>query len=475
MIRHLAAGTALVAMLALPLRAQVDFARMDSLVEARRQALGIPGMALVIVHPLAELHAQGFGMAAANTPVRPETPFLIGSVSKPFTATLIMQLVDRGLVALDAPVVRYLPEFTLADTTHTARITVRQLLSHRSGIPRSAGLRTLGTQSTLDDAVRSLGEIQPNAAPDERFEYSNSNYHVLGLLAERRAGQPYPALVQQQIFNPLGMQHSFTELAAAQAAGLATGHRFWFGINRPATPRWNPALLAAGNLPMSARDLGTFVRAHLNLGALGDTTLLSTGSIIEMTTFDSGGRYALGWGWRTIEGRNAIGHSGALDTYQAEVVMLTSDAMGVVLLANTTGMLHLPAIRQVALDVARLGVGLEPKATPRVGPVEIGWMLGVGAVVIALLWLRDLMRLGAWRRALATERAKGVRWPSKAVGATVLDGAMLLAVPLGIQYFAGMSIASLLVIQADVGWFVVVGLAVSAIKRVVRTHALATI
>ena len=431
-------------------------------------------MALVIVHPLAELHAQGFGMAADDMPVRPETPFLIGSVSKPVTATVVMQLVDRGLVDLEAPVVRYLPEFTLADSSHASRITVRHLLAHRSGIPRSAGLRTLGTQTTLDEAVRSLASVAPSAAPGVQFEYSNSNYHLLGLLAERVVGRSYPAIVQEQIFRLLGLQHSFTELAAAESAGLATGHRFWSAVSMPGQPRFNPALLPAGNLAMSARDLGTFVRAHLNLGALGDTTLLSTASIIEMTTFDSGGRYALGWGWRTLEGRNAIGHSGALDTYQAEVVMLTSDAMGIVLLANTTGMLHLPAIRQVALDVARLTVGLEPKDTPRPGPVAILWMLGAGAVVIAGFWVRDLMRLGAWRRALATERAKGVRWPSKAVLATILDGAMLLAIPLGIQHFAGLSIASLLVVQADVGWFVVAGLAVSAIKLVVRTHALAT-
>jgi CubicO group peptidase (beta-lactamase class C family) len=385
-----------------------------------------------------------------------------------------MQLVDRGLIDLYAPVVSYLPEFTLADSTHASRITVRQLLMHRSGIPRRAGLRHFGGQVTLDEAVRSLAAIPPNAAPGERFEYSNSNYHLLGLLAERIGGQPYPALVQQQIFTPLGMEQSFTDLASAQAAGLATAHRFWFGISRPATPQWNPSLLPAGNLPMSARDLGTFVRAHLNLGTLGETTLLSTASVIEMTTFDSGGRYALGWGWRTLEGRNAIGHSGALDTYQAEVVMLTSDAMGIVLLANTTGMLHLPAIRQVALDVARLAVGVEPHTTPRPGPIAIWWMVGVGALVIMGLWLRDLMRLGAWRRALAIERAKGVRWPAKAILGTLVEAMMLVAVPLGIQHFAGLSLASLLVIQADVGWFVILGLAVSAIKVVVRLHALAT-
>jgi CubicO group peptidase (beta-lactamase class C family) len=458
-----------------PLNAQLDFARIDSLVEARREALGVPGMALVIVHPLAELHARGFGEAAAGVPVGPDTPFLIGSVSKPFTATVVMQLVDRGLVDLDAPVTRYLPSFTLADSSHASRITVRHLLAHRSGIPRDAGMQDFDTSTSLEEAVERLATIAPNAAPGQHFEYSNSNYHLLGLLAERVGGEPYPTLVHKQVFTPLGMHDAYTDLPAAQAAGLAAGHRFWSGLNLTATPHFNPSLLPAGNLAMSAHDLGTFVRAHLNLGSLGDTTLLSTASIIEMTTFDSGGRYALGWGWRTIEGRNAIGHSGALDTYQAEVVLLTSDAMGIILLSNTTGMLHLPAIRQVALDVARLAVGLEPKDTPRPGPVAILWMLGVGGLVIATLWVRDLMRLGSWRGALATERARGVRWPRRAILALLLDGAVLAAVPLAIQHFAGLSLPALLVIQADVGWFVIAGLAVSAIKLVVRGHALATI
>jgi len=334
MIRRLGAGTGLALLLAAPAGAQFEATRIDSLVEARRILHGVPGIALAIVHPVAVLHERGFGTVHRDsTVISAATPFAIPAYNGPVTGTLVFRFVDRDLWALDDPVIRYLPDFALADSVATRQITPRQLLLHRSGIPAGTSRPGAPPPTDLDAAVALLHRARPATAPDEAFTYSEANYHLLARSLEQVAGTPYPALVQSEIRDPLGLP-----------SPIATE--------------------APGTLHFSARDLGRFVRVHLNLGALEDTTLLSTTSVVEMTSFDSGARYAAGWGWRTIPGRNAIGYSGVLATSQAEIIMLTSDGIGVVLLANGTSASQWRGMQRLAEDVALMAVGEEPLPTP---------------------------------------------------------------------------------------------------------------
>lgn len=351
MIRRLATAVGLLLALAPPAAGQFDANRIDSLVEARRVRHGIEGIALAVVHPMAILHERGFGTVRGGVPAMTAyTVFAIPAYSGPITGTLAMRLVDRGALALDAPITAYLPRFGSADTGATGRITPRLLLLHRSGLP--AGPSPIGSRppASLAEAVAAIANARLDTPPGEGFTYSESNYQLLAYLLEQVTGTPYPELVQAEIRDPLALP-------------------------RPVSPE------APGTLTFSVDELGNFARAHLNLGGYEDRTLLSLESMVEMTSFDSGARYAAGWGWRTIPGRNAIGYSGVMEGSQTELVLLTSDGIGVVLLANATGAAQWRAMQRLAEDVALLAVGEEP----RPGPAGTRWRWLVGAGILAAL------------------------------------------------------------------------------------------
>lgn len=335
MIRRLAAVVGLSMLVPTLAMAQLNTARIDSLVEARRAQHEIPGLAIAIVHPLEVLHERCVGtLRDDTTSLRSTSPLPIPAYSGPITGTLAFRLVDRGTLDLDAPVARYLPSLVVGDSAARSRITPRHLLLHRSGIAASGAEPGSPPPGDLSAVVAGLGGTPLDATPGEGFTYSETNYLVLARLLEVVTGIPYPALVQAELREPLA-------LAA------------------PAEPEM------PGTLRFSASDLGRLVRAHLNLGTIGDTTLLTITSVVEMTSFDSGARFAAGWGWRTMPGRNAIGYSGALETSQVEIVMLTSEGIGVVLLANGARPEQWRAMQRLAEDVARLAVGEEPSPSPR--------------------------------------------------------------------------------------------------------------
>ena len=192
----------------------------------------------------------------------PQTPFVLGSTAKSFTALAAMQLVDAGRLQLDAPARRYVPEFRLADRRAAERITVRQVLQQTTGLPQTAGgpvVRSAADGTALE-AVRELGDTRPAAAPGTAFEYSNGNFILAGLIIERASGQPYGEYVQRHVFAPLGMRDSYVALDAAQRAGLATGHRYWFGFTRGHGPTFRAGIQAAGYLISSAADMGAISR-----------------------------------------------------------------------------------------------------------------------------------------------------------------------------------------------------------------------
>lgn len=363
MIRATQALTLLLLLGAPSLPAQLPVARIDSLVEARRQALRIPGIALAIVHPLEVLHERGFGIRVPDgDPVAPSTPFPIRAYSAPITGTIAYRLADRGLLALDAP----LGEPGSAWDVELGTVTPRHLLLHRSGLVAGATAPDAPPPLDLAAAAESLQRTRPATPVGATFGYADANYLLLARLLEERTGQPYPVLVQHEIRDPLGLP-----------------------------PPEDPE--AAGTVHLSARDLGRLVRAHLNLGTLGDTTLLTVTSVAEMTRFDSGARYAAGWGWRTIPGRDAVGYSGVLEGAQAEVVMLPRDGLGVVLLANGGSVRQWRGVQRLAEDVALVALG-EP---PRPGATE-SWPPGV------LLGLLGALLLGGGV-ALAIRRRRGSR------------------------------------------------------------------
>src|SRR6266705_1343147 len=262
-----------------------DFAGIDRYVTAQMHGALIPGLALGIVHGDRIVHLRGFGVAnPAGQPVTPQTPFILGSLSKSFTALAIMQLIDAGKMALEASVQRYLPWFRVADRNASAQMPVYQLLHQTSGLPPTAGEEALaGTgEASLEQRVRELSRVVLTQPVGTTFQYSNANYLVLGLLVQVVSGQSYGASILQLIFAPLQMHHRFVSLAEATQDGLATGYRWWFGVPLPASVPYLPDQLPAAFLISSAQEMTHYLIAHLTDGSSRRTPVLSRWGLAKL-------------------------------------------------------------------------------------------------------------------------------------------------------------------------------------------------
>jgi CubicO group peptidase (beta-lactamase class C family) len=228
------AVTLLVLLVCSPLRGE-DGRAIDAWLKEEMRAHLVPGAAMVITDASSIVHSGAWGRSGnGDAPVTIDTPFVVGSLSKMFTATAVLQLVEQGRVELDAPVQRYLPRFRVADADLSRRITVRHLLNQTSGLPTLAP-RAKTTRPLLEDHVRALAAAELSSMPGRRHIYSSPNYLVAGLIVEKVSGVSFGTYLQRSIFAPLGMTRTFVRESEARAAGLARGHNIWFGMALPSS------------------------------------------------------------------------------------------------------------------------------------------------------------------------------------------------------------------------------------------------
>ena len=380
------------------LQAETDFAAIDAYVTEQMNNLGIPGMALGIVQDGQIAHLGGFGVAdSSGRAVTPQTPFYLASVTKSFTTLAVMQLVEAGKIDLDAPVQTYLPWFELADKEASAQITVRNLLSHTTGISTQDGNRDLFSQQGLEETVRGLGNVSLTRPVGRSYQYSNLNFVIAGLIVEKVSGQSYADYVTQHIFEPLDMRHSHASQALALADGLSEGHHYMFGH----TFKWErpvpPSQLPEGYLIASAEDMSHYALAQLNDGRYGDTSILSPQGIAELhdpatATNEGDEHYALGWAVGALDGIPIVYHTGDLGHFSTIILLMPDLGSGVVLLANATGFEQLAQANQIAIGVVSLLNGKSP--APVSVPVRLRFLYW--AILLAPL----LMILGialSWR------------------------------------------------------------------------------
>lgn len=388
-----------------------DYAAIDAYVSAQMQSLHIPGLALGIVHGTQVTHLRGFGTAdTSGSAVTPQTTFAISSMTKAFTAMAIMQLVEQGKVALDAPVQRYLPWFRVATPGASGEITVRELLNHTAGIPRSAGSTVLtgSSSETMEQTVQTLSTVDLYAPPGTAFQYSNIDYVALGLVVEVTSGQTYEAYVQQHIFAPLQMHNTVTTQDSAAHQGLATGYRWWFGQPVPFAFDNPPKDLPAGGIISSAADMTHFLIAQLNGGTYAGASVLSPASVavIQHPIQFSGvttAPYAMGWYVLPMDGESVLAHTGDNPNYHSEMAVLPQSQWAVVVLRNVNNELAdttQPYLYSIPAGVIALLLGQQPHAA------GLSWsttLLIVDAVVLilTLLALWSTFRLiRRWRRPL---------------------------------------------------------------------------
>jgi CubicO group peptidase (beta-lactamase class C family) len=374
-----------------------EFAVIERFVRQEMAAQRIPGLALGIVRDDRIAYVRGFGKADdSGRAVTPQTPFIIGSLSKSFTALAIMQLVERGEVELDAPVQRYLPWFRVADEQASGEITVRHLLNHTSGLSTKTGRSYQGSGDTsdaaLEKAVRKLHTVELTAPVGETHQYSTINYSVLGLIVQTVAGRSYESYVQTEILDPLQMRDSFTSEAAAEHEGLASGYHYWFGRPRAAHLPYNRGLIAAGYLISSAEDMTHYLIAQLNGGRYGTASVLSPAGVRELhqpavRTPKADTSYGMGWFVGPINGIPAIHHQGETFNFHANAVLVPESSTGVIVLMNAENSVDLflsGRMGRISEGVTSLLEGREPSPPPASIATFLVYAVLFGVIVLQL-------------------------------------------------------------------------------------------
>ena len=352
----------------------------------------LPGASVGVVRGQTLAWAAGFGFADLETGRRPDadTVYRVASISKTFTATAVVQLRDRGLLSLDDPLVRHLPEFA-AVRAHPGRVedvTLRRLLSHRSGLVSEGPFAYWDTREfpELEEVLGALPRTEVVLAPDAGAKYSNLAFALLGEVVSRLAGQPFPAYARDHILVPLGMASSSflprEDLLARQATGYEP-HPF---EDRPQPAGHTPArgLAAAAGLYTTVADLARWLALQLTAAppavgpaaeptaseaAPGPAAVLAPRSLAEMHTpqaLDADWTEArcLGWFGRRRGETVALGHGGSMHGFISSIQFHPASRTGVVVLTNEG---RHEAAATAALDTLDLAAR-RPEGAPRSGP-----------------------------------------------------------------------------------------------------------
>jgi CubicO group peptidase (beta-lactamase class C family) len=376
-------------MVALP--AAASEGSIDEVIDSEMPESGVPGVAYAVVADgeITSVGARGVYELGDDEEVTSDTPFVIGSISKSFTALAVMQLVEADKVALDTEVSQYLEGFS---GRPAGAITIRQLLSHTSGFSTLQGNEShtdvTGGSDELARWVDDLADVTPAYRPDERWEYSNTNYQILGRLIEVVSGQEYQTYVTANILKPVGMEHSFVADGEAHES-MATGHRPWFGSKRPLPDNSTDRGTAPqGGIVASAGDLALYMKMMMN----GEDDVLSAEGKAQMMRPASAASPYYGFGWYLDSGNGRVSHSGLSPGFEALATLAPSERAAVVVLVNANSGLGFGEPAQLGNGITATALGLDYDGE---GSRWSQKALFIGLVLLPVVYL--LSMIWAWR------------------------------------------------------------------------------
>lgn len=319
-------------------------AAIEKSLDDKRKELGIPGMSLAIVKDDKVIFLKAFGVKdfERNIPVTPDTRFAIGSSTKAFTAMLAAMGVDDGKLSLEDSPKKFLPYFTLRDQDAAAKITMRDLLSHRSGLNRTDLAMVTGVLNR-EELIKVAGMAKPTAKLGEKWQYQNVMYAAAGEAVAKAENSTWDDLIAKRIFKPLGMKNSDTRAEDMQKArDYSLGYEYnpTTKITRRLPQRAISAAAPAGAINSSARDMAQWVRFMLGNGVFNGKRLVSEKSFEELTrkqiNISGSIDYGLGWFLRQWNAHKVVEHGGNIDGFNAEVAFMPDQKVGFVLLTNVT-------------------------------------------------------------------------------------------------------------------------------------------
>lgn len=341
----------------LPVHAQQPpepLAGIDSYIERAIKEWRIAGLAIAVVKDDSVVYARGFGVRDVRTQDRVDvnTVFAIGSNTKLFTAVLAGMLVDDGRMRWDDQVTKYLPWFVLYDPWVTRHITIRDVLSHRSGLGQRGDMIAYGSRRDRLEVLQRIRYLVPNSSFRSEFGYQNTMVLAAGEATAAATGQSWDALTDARIFRPLGMSSSSTRLRdLKKVTNLAAPH-FSDGVKlTPVSWRNIDNIGPAGSINSNVVDMAKWLRFLLARGRVGGTELLRQRTLLEIespqtivpspadtlspsTHFQA---YGLGIGMHDYLGVKVMSHTGGIDGMLSQVTYIPERHLGVVILTNTDG------------------------------------------------------------------------------------------------------------------------------------------
>jgi CubicO group peptidase (beta-lactamase class C family) len=329
-----------------------DLRAFDAYVEQAVRDWRVPGLAIAVVKDDAVVLAKGYGVLDVGKPdlVTEHTRFAIGSTTKAMTAVAIGMLVDEGKLRFDERVIDVIPELVLYDPYVTRELTIRDLLTHRSGLGGTDLLWAFG-EMPFDEMMRRLRHVRPTSSFRSQWSYQNVMYAIAGEVVARVSGTPWPEFTRARIFAPLGMTESVTLVAEVRGLpNVATPHDIIRDTVRQVPMRSTDGVASAGSVYSSVADMAKWMRFILDSGRVGGKSILKPATFSELVTPQiraaqstypalalskpHGFSYGLGWFVQDYQGEVVWMHTGSINGMIALIGLLPDRRAGVFVLAN---------------------------------------------------------------------------------------------------------------------------------------------
>ena len=344
----------LITIFALQTQAQLSSVSIDSLVEATIKTFEVPGIAVAVVKDGKVIHSKGYGVRslANNLPVDENTLFGIASNSKAFTSAALGMLVDEGKVKWDDKVTDYIPEFKMYDPYVTDAFTIRDLLTHRSGLGLGSGDLMFfpdGGNFTKEEMIRNIRYLKAVSSFRTKYDYDNNLYMVAGEVIARVSGMSWEDFIEKRIMQPIGFTTSKASYnRVVNNPDIIDAHAPADGKVIMIPHDWNPNVNAAGGIMSNLTDLEKWVILQMNDGKYGDGKQLFSKAVHEemwspqtIIPVGQGGpynthfsSYGLGWFLSDVKGYKQATHTGGLAGTVTQITLIPELKLGIIVLTN---------------------------------------------------------------------------------------------------------------------------------------------
>lgn len=327
------------------------------------------GFAVAVVEKNKIIYQRGFGYrdVEKKLPVTPNTLFAIGSCTKAFTASLLGLLQKDGKVDFDKPAHLYLPSLSFYNDAMNNSITLRDMMSHRTGLPRHDASWYFFNTVSRDSFIQRIRFLEPNAGVRDKWQYNNFMFTAQGSVAEKLTGKTWEENIREKIFQPLGMTASdFSVLDMQKSSDAALGYRLKSDSIIKKTPYYNiNAMGPAGSINSSVSEMANWVMTWINGGKFGGKEILPASYVAEAMTpqaivgaglpakekpdvFFS--TYGFGWFLSSYRGHYRVEHGGNIDGFSASTSFFPTDSIGIVVLTNQDGSAVPGIVRNMIAD-----------------------------------------------------------------------------------------------------------------------------